>query len=272
MRNRRERQRTEQEYRLKSQGCKAKVFSPSLAKLDAPIKEDRQLVPIISQEVASKTVPRVVVSKPNRTLVFFAYSLGITGLGVNAWFTYNQGSTVVDKVLMSSLGFILEAIAFKLPQQMSSLCRQRRWGGFGIASIIYLPLLGFAIYNSLGFASQNFQETKTVRSERITPAVTDAMLKRDTFTASRDAECRKRGPLCRQFEQDVISAMDAVEKAREKVSALADPQIASAAKLVAWVSMNRFHPSADDFAMLRLLLLTLLPQLGGLVLMAASRS
>jgi hypothetical protein len=47
----------------------------------------------------------------------------------------------------------------------------------------------------------------------------------------------------------------------------ADPQVISAAKLVSWVSLDRLRPSLDDFAMLRLLVLTLLPQLGGLVLM-----
>src|SRR5262249_35480507 len=124
--------------------------------------------------------------------------------------------------------------------------------------------------NSLGFASLNLSETATVRAERITPAVSDAQRQLDTLSASRASECQKRGDRCRQLEKDEQAAMERLRQARENVSANADPQITAAAKLIAWVTLGRFHPSADDFAMLRLLLLTLLPQLGGLVLMLAS--
>jgi hypothetical protein len=51
------------------------------------------------------------------------------------------------------------------------------------------------------------------------------------------------------------------------VAQSADPQVVKAAALVAWFSPLR--PSEDDLAMVRLALLTLLPQLGGLVLMVA---
>jgi hypothetical protein len=59
--------------------------------------------------------------------------------------------------------------------------------------------------------------------------------------------------------------------AMAKVGAAADPQTAAAAKLVRWVSRGSVLPSADDFELLRPFLMTVLPQLGGLVLMVARR-
>jgi hypothetical protein len=53
------------------------------------------------------------------------------------------------------------------------------------------------------------------------------------------------------------------------VEQTADPQTDAAIKLVAWVSHGTVRPSGDDFAMLRLVLLALLPQIGGILLMVS---
>jgi len=47
----------------------------------------------------------------------------------------------------------------------------------------------------------------------------------------------------------------------------ADPQTEAAIRLVAWASHGVLQPSGNDFAMLRLVLLALLPQIGGILLM-----
>jgi hypothetical protein len=52
-----------------------------------------------------------------------------------------------------------------------------------------------------------------------------------------------------------------------KANQSADPQAEAAIRLVAWVSGGRLHPELGDFAMLRLALLALLPQIGGMLLM-----
>ncbi|MCK1653065.1 hypothetical protein IVA88_16730 [Bradyrhizobium sp. 149] len=204
-------------------------------------------------------------------MVILAYSLGAVGLGINAWFAWSRGSSLPDKVLLSSLGFIAEAVMFFLLSQAKALwvCRQR--GSFAVACIVWPVLFVFALTNSLGFASFNLSEANTVRAERITPAVADAQRRLDILSASRASECLKRGDKCRQLEKEEQQAIESLREARAQVSSTADPQIASAAKLITWMSQDRFHPSADDFAMLRLLLLTLLPQLGGLVLMVAKQ-
>jgi hypothetical protein len=51
------------------------------------------------------------------------------------------------------------------------------------------------------------------------------------------------------------------------VETTADPQTEAAVRIVAWVSRGMLQPSGNDFAMLRLVLLALLPQIGGILLM-----
>jgi hypothetical protein len=53
------------------------------------------------------------------------------------------------------------------------------------------------------------------------------------------------------------------------VGQTADPQTDAAIKLVAWATHGVLRPSGDDFAMLRLVLLALLPQIGGILLMVS---
>jgi hypothetical protein len=91
-----------------------------------------QLVPVDASKVVTE-LHRVSVPKSNLCLVILAYSLGIVGIGINAWFAWNRGTTVIDKGLLSSLGFITEAMAFYLPAQASSLWIQRRISAFCFA-------------------------------------------------------------------------------------------------------------------------------------------
>jgi hypothetical protein len=210
--------------------------------------------------------------KANIPLMVLAYSLGIVTLLINASVAYDRGSSIQDKILLAGLFFILEAIVFFLPSQASRLWMQRKRFHAILAWIVYLPLFAFAVYNSQGFASKNLSETATIRSERVTPAVSDAQRSLEAITASKLSECVKRGDRCRQLEKDEQTALEALKEARREVQATADPQITSAARLVSWVSVGRFNPTPDDLDNLRLFFLTLLPQLGGLVLMLSSRS
>lgn len=266
--------RQEQEYRdtvMKvSQAPILTLKKTNYSELETPT--EGKLVPIPTTAEHPTTRVSAQPARSSIPLIVLAYCLGAVGLGINAWFAWNRGSTLPDKILLSSLGFIAEAVMFFLLSQAKALWLQRQRGSFLIACMVWPILFVFALTNSLGFASFNLSEATTERAERITPAVSDAQRRLDTLSASRATECLKRGDRCRQLEREEQSALQALREAREKVSATSDPQIASAAKLIAWVSQDRLHPTADDFAMLRLLLLTLLPQLGGLVLMVAQRA
>jgi hypothetical protein len=160
---------------------------------------------------------------------------------------------------------------FYLPSRVAGLWRQRRWGGFACAVLLWPFLFIFALNNSLGFASVNFADTATARAERETPAVADAKRKADTLTKSREDECKKRGDKCRELEGKEQDALNELRDERKKAGKAADPQVDAAARLTAWVSFRWLQPTADDFSMLRLFLWTLLPQVGGLVLMLARR-
>ena len=59
----------------------------------------------------------------------------------------------------------------------------------------------------------------------------------------------------------------ALDVATQAVRHTADPQTQAAIQLVAWATLGGFKPTGDDFAMLRLVLLALLPQIGGILLM-----
>lgn len=214
----------------------------------------------------------IVSWKANIPLMVLAYILFLLTLGVNATVAWDKGTTIIDKGIMASLGAVFEAMLFFLPSQATSLWIQHRFVSSIFACILSAFLFVSALLGSLAFASLNLTDTTTVRAERITPAVFDAQRKLDGLSSYRDAECVRVGDKCRQAVKDVQVASQALTEARQAVLATADPQIASAAKLVSWVSADRFHLSADDFAMLRLFLLTILPQLGGLVLMVAKRA
>jgi len=56
-----------------------------------------------------------------------------------------------------------------------------------------------------------------------------------------------------------------------QVEQIADPQTEAAIHVVAWVSRGALAPTGDDFAMLRLILIALLPQIGGILLMVGRR-
>ena len=272
--NRRERQdarkRQEQEYR-------DKVLDRTTIEGGYTKIETKQLVPV-SVSKPALDIPMVVVPenkkipKSNIPLIILAYAWGLVGLGLNAWFAFNQGSTTVDKIVFLSIGFVTEATMFFLLSQAKNLYQHRQYGSFIGASLLYPFLFVFALTNSLGFASLNLSETSTARAERITPAVSDAQRKVEAISAYKTDECKKLGDRCRQAVKDEQTALETLREARQAVSVLADPQIASAAKLVSWVSVGRYNPTAEDFANLRLFLLTLLPQLGGLVLMVAKRA
>jgi hypothetical protein len=65
----------------------------------------------------------------------------------------------------------------------------------------------------------------------------------------------------------VTERQHTLDTALGSVEHAADPQTDAAAKIVTWLSAGTAIPEADSFAMLRLLLLALLPQIGGILLM-----
>jgi hypothetical protein len=86
--------------------------------------------------------------------------------------------------------------------------------------------------------------------------------------AARDRECKGGlGKFCREREAAVAERRQALDTAMTSVVQGADPQAEAAIRLVAWGTGGTLRPGPEDFAMLRLILLALLPQIGGILLM-----
>jgi hypothetical protein len=147
-----------------------------------------------------------------------------------------------------------------------------QWARSVIAWCIVWPILfTFALLASTGFAATNLADTIMVRASRNTPTVELAQRLADTLTRSREDECRRRGDRCRDLEALERQALADLKAERSKVAEGADPQANKAAGLIAWLTAGGIKPGAEDIANFRLTLLTVLPQLGGVLLLVGRR-
>jgi hypothetical protein len=179
---------------------------------------------------------------------------------INGWFAQSLGSTPIAGYLFLVVGVASDICALILP----CAAMQMRPRMAVVAWALWLLTLAWALIASCGFVSVNVAEAQSNRSS---PAVDLARRIADTATISRQAECIKRGVLCREREADERKALADLAQARADV--VVDPQTTNTSKLIAW--LTPWSPRADDVALARLALLTVLPQIGGLVLMVARR-
>jgi hypothetical protein len=128
----------------------------------------------------------------------------------------------------------------------------------------------FAVTAGIGFASVNITDVTAARAARVTPALAAAQSALSDAMSARDRECRNGvGKFCREREAAVAERRQILDAAMASVGQTADPQTNAAIKLVAWITQGVLRPTSDDFAMLRLVLLALLPQVGGILLMVS---
>jgi hypothetical protein len=132
-------------------------------------------------------------------------------------------------------------------------------------------VFAFALVSSVGFTSLNISDVTAHRAAIVTPAVVTARDALRDATAARDRECKSgAGKYCRVREATVTERQTALDQAMAAVAATADPQSRAAMALVAWITAGHLAPSENDLAMLRLCLLALLPQIGGVLLMVGN--
>ena len=234
--------------------------------------------------VSPAPVPTPVTPRPLETVTFSAapsrrhaapvlltvaaLALAVVGMTMNGWFSRSLGSTDTAGWLFLTIGVAADLVALVIPSCAAALwaARQRVTALAGWA--VWLMTFIFAVTASIGFASVNIADVTMSRSSRQTPATVTAQAALSDAMAARDRECKGGvGKFCREREAAVTERRQAVDVAMRLVEQTADPQTESAIRIVAWASRGMLQPTGDDFAMLRLILLALLPQIGGILLM-----
>jgi hypothetical protein len=203
-------------------------------------------------------------------LTMAAFGLASVGITMNGWFAESMGATPVAGYLFLAIGVAADIVMLAVPSVAARAWQGRQrataWAGWTIWAVTFC----FAITAGIGFASVNIADVTMARASRVTPAVTMAETALTDAMGARDRECHGGvGQYCREREASVSDRRQALDQAIAAVAGTADPQTQAAVKLVAWATMGAVRPSGDDFGMLRLMLLALLPQLGGLLLMIA---
>jgi hypothetical protein len=249
---------------------KRKKAGTAVAVTAKPVTVTAATLPVTATSRAVTASRRPLAS----TLLTIA-AVGLTAVGVamNGSFAHGLGSNAVSGFLFLTIGVAADLCALAVPSCAASMWQARRRGTALVAWAVWSLTFAFTITAGLGFASVNIAEVTASRASRVTPAVMVAQTALADATASRDRECISgAGKFCRVREMEVTERRKALDVAMQSVQQAADPQTDAAIKAVAWLTLGLMKPSGDDFAMVRLVLLALFPQIGGLLLMVARNS
>ena len=230
-------------------------------------------------------LPSAVTSDPNEAvtssrghvapvlLSIAALALAAVGITINGWFARSLGSSDLAGWLFLAVGVAADLVALVMPSCAANLWRTGQRATALVGWTVWLMTFVFAVTAGIGFASTNISDVTTARASRVTPAVTNAQAALTDAMAARDRECKGGvGKFCREREAAVAERRQILDSAMTSVGQTADPQSDAAIKLVTWASRGMLRPTAEDFAMLRLVLLALLPQIGGILLMVGRHS
>src|SRR5262249_4594513 len=197
-----------------------------------------------------------------------AFALAAVGITINGWFARSLGSSDIAGWLFLAIGVAADLVAVVMPSCAARLWQNRQRPTALVGWGMWLMTFVFAVMAGIGFASLNIADVTQARASRVTPAVQTAQAALSDAMASRDRECKGGvGKFCREREAAVADRRQVLDVAMRSVEQTADPQTEAAIRVVAWVSRGALQPTGDDFAMLRLVLLALLPQIGGILLM-----
>jgi hypothetical protein len=202
-----------------------------------------------------------------------ALALAMVGIAINGWFARSLGSSDVAGWLFLTVGVAADLVALVMPSCAAGLWQsgQRATAlvGWGVWAMTFV----FAVTAGIGFASTNISDVTLARASRVTPAIASAQAALNDAMAARDRECKTGvGKFCREREASVVERRQALDTAAASVGQTADAQSDAAIRLVTWMSRGMLRPTPEDFAMLRLVLLALLPQIGGILLLIGRHS
>jgi len=197
-----------------------------------------------------------------------ALALAGVGIAMNGWFGRSLGSSDAAGWLFLAIGVAADLVALVVPSCAARLWQARHRATSLAGWAVWAMTFVFAVTAGIGFASTNISDVTLARASRITPTVTTAQGALADAMAARDRECKGGfGKFCREREAAVDERRQALETAMQAIAQTADPQTDAVIRIVAWATHGALQPTGNDFAMLRLFLLALLPQIGGILLM-----
>ncbi len=247
-------------------------------KADKIAREKAVPFPVLLAKTAFANAANVTQTARTRSpaavaLTVAAFGLGAVGVTMNGWFARSLGSTDIAGWLFLGVGVAADCVALVIPSCAAVAWQSRQWATALAGWAVWLVTFAFAITAGIGFASTNIADVTLARSARSTPVIANAQTALADAMTSRDRECRGGvGKFCREREAAVTDSRQALDAAMRSVEVTADPQAEAAVKAAAWITRGIAQPTSDDFAMLRLILLALLPQIGGILLMVGRSS
>jgi hypothetical protein len=225
---------------------------------------------VTSSAVTSSAVRHLRRPFASMLLILAAIALAGVGITTNGWFARSLGSSDIAGWLFFAIGVAADLVALVMPSCAAALWQTRHRAISLAGWAVWAMTFVFAVTAGIGFASVNITDVTAARAARVTPAVAAAQSALSDAMSSRDRECRNGvGKFCREREAAVAERRQILDAAMASVGQTADPQTNAAIKLVAWITQGMLRPTSDDFAMLRLVLLALLPQVGGILLMVS---
>jgi hypothetical protein len=202
-----------------------------------------------------------------------ALALAAVGITINGWFARSLGSSDIAGWLFLAVGVAADLVALVMPSCAAGLWQSRHRATALVGWAVWLMTFVFAVTAGIGFASTNISDVTIARASRVTPAIAGAQATLNDAMAARDRECKSGvGKFCREREAAVVERRQLLDSAVASVGQSADAQSDAAIKLVTWLSHGLLRPTMEDFAMLRLVLLALLPQIGGILLLVGRHS
>jgi len=221
----------------------------------------------VTLRVAEPVAP---TRRPVAPVLLSLAALALAGVGItmNGLFARSLGSSDIAGWLFLAVGVAADLVALVMPSCAAALWQAGQRATALVGWSVWAMTFVFAVTAGIGFASVNIADVTLSRASRATPAIQTAKATLDDAIAARDRECKGGvGKFCRERETTVNERRQALDVAMHSVEKTADPQTDAAIRIVAWVSRGALQPTDNDFAMLRLVLLALLPQIGGILLM-----
>jgi hypothetical protein len=248
--------------------------SESLIPLEFLLADSAIAEPAVTRHATETTLHLAEPVTPSRRQVApvllstAAFALAAVGITINGWFARSLGSSDAAGWLFLAVGVAADLVALVMPSCAAGLWHAGQRATALVGWGVWLMTFVFVVMAGIGFASVNIADVTQARASRMTPAVQTAQAALNDAMASRDRECKGGvGKFCREREAAVADRRQVLDVALRSVEQTADPQTEAAIRIVAWVSRGALQPTGDDFAMLRLVLLALLPQIGGILLM-----